>query len=175
MKFSFCLIQFFQKVHFNSLKAEQGFTLIELIVVTIIITALSAIAIPAMLSQGNKARQTEAKTTVSTMSKTQQIHYMEHGYFASSLGELNLGMKDETQNYLYSITVDIPNHAMNIGRAKEDVLKSYIGIAYTEPSIIGELNSQSSTFICEAKLKDGDPINVIDPAQCPQNFVLMKR
>lgn len=173
MKFNFRLIHFHHKV--NSNQIEQGFTLVELIVITVIITALSAIAIPTMLSQGTKARQTEAKTTVSTMCKNQQIHYMENGYFSATIGALNIGIKEETQNYLYSIIMDSPNHAMNMARAKEDVLKSYICTAYAEPPIAGELNSQASTFICEAMLNDSDPINVIDPAQCPENFALMTR
>lgn len=50
----------------HSLNAEQGFTLIELLVVILIVGILAAIAIPAFLSQKNKARDAGAKTVANT-------------------------------------------------------------------------------------------------------------
>jgi type IV pilus assembly protein PilA len=49
---------------------ESGFTLIELLVVVLIIGILSAIAIPAFLSQTSKASDSAAKTQVGTLQTT---------------------------------------------------------------------------------------------------------
>jgi type IV pilus assembly protein PilA len=51
---------------------EGGFTLIELLVVVLIIGILSAIAIPAFLSQTTKANDSGAKTQVGTLQTTME-------------------------------------------------------------------------------------------------------
>jgi type IV pilus assembly protein PilA len=93
--------------HLNSKKGEKGFTLIELLVVIIIIGILAAIALPAFLNQANKAKQSEAKTTVGSMNRAQQAYQLEKNQFSSSdakgFGELGLGVKTQSTNYKYQI------------------------------------------------------------------------
>jgi type IV pilus assembly protein PilA len=66
----------------NSLRArtgdEGGFTLIELLVVVLIIGILSAIAIPAFLSQTSKASDSAAKTQVGTLQTTMETYASEN-------------------------------------------------------------------------------------------------
>jgi len=89
--------------HINKRRQDQGFTLIELLVVIIIIGILSAIALPAFLSQANKAKQSEAKQYVASINKGQQAYYAENPSFATELGILGLGIKSQTTNYTYTI------------------------------------------------------------------------
>lgn len=79
-----------------------GFTLIEVLVTMIIIGILAAIAIPSFLNQANKARYSEAKTYIGTMSRLQQAYYLEKRTFTDVIGNLNLGVNTTTANFTYS-------------------------------------------------------------------------
>jgi type IV pilus assembly protein PilA len=83
-------------------KDSEGFTLIELLVVIIIIGILSAIALPSFINQAAKAKQTEAKTTVSSINKGQQTRRIEQGTFATTIADLSVGLNaTSTSNYDY--------------------------------------------------------------------------
>ncbi|WP_016924273.1 type IV pilin-like G/H family protein [Prochlorothrix hollandica] len=84
-------------------RPAEGFILIELLVVIIIIGILSAIALPSFLNQANKARESEAKQYVGSMNRAQQAAYLEGSRFTTDFGTLGLGIASNTTHYVYSM------------------------------------------------------------------------
>lgn len=68
-------------------KKDEGFTLVELLVVVIIIGILAAVALPAMLGQAGRAREAGARSAVSLVNRAQQAYAAENnGAYATNFG-----------------------------------------------------------------------------------------
>ncbi len=63
--------------------------------------------------------QLPAKLNVGSINRAQQAIYIETNAFASTIEELELGLKSETENYAYSLTVD-SNKSLVTATAKTD-------------------------------------------------------
>jgi type IV pilus assembly protein PilA len=69
-------------------KDEDGFTLVELLVVVFIIGLLAAIAISSFLSQRSKAQDAEAKQVIRTASHALQVFHMDHDTYDADVADL---------------------------------------------------------------------------------------
>lgn len=139
-------------------KENEGFTLIELLVVIIIIGILSAIALPAFLNQANKAKESEAKTTVGSMNRAQQAFFTEKGKFAEEkkFGSLGLGVATKTVNYEYKIdgggdkSTSVTNQAQPI----QNAIRAYIGgVSLGQIAQTSEATTLAS--LCKANVAQG--------------------
>ncbi len=73
----------------NQLKTEEGFTLVELIVVVMMIGILSSIAIPQFMTAADKAKQKEATGIVAALIKAATAYQTEYGGLPSTALQLS--------------------------------------------------------------------------------------
>tara|TARA_Y100001968_G_C19362773_1_gene720736 strand:- start:90 stop:707 length:618 start_codon:yes stop_codon:yes gene_type:complete len=71
-------IELLKKISAERSIIENGFTLVELIVVVMIIGILSSIAVPSFLGSADKAKQKEASVAVASYLKAAQAHHAEY-------------------------------------------------------------------------------------------------
>jgi type IV pilus assembly protein PilA len=116
--------------HLNLKQGDQGFTLVELLTVIILIGILAAIALPNFLNQDVKAKQTEAKQNVVLINKSQNSFRAENNTFATSFNILAIGIAGDTTgsttNYSYTIAGSVET-ATIIASPADAALKSYSG------------------------------------------------
>lgn len=128
--------------------------------------------------QQRKVRQSEAKQYISSMNKGQQAFYAENARFTSTLVELGLGIKSETENYSYSIVlIDAKRLVQAIAIAKIDGLKNYTGIVYLQKYDSGE---STVSLFCESNQPSKElpvtPTVTNSPnLQCPSGYSVVTR
>ena len=89
----------------EKLRKNEGFTLIELMIVVAIIGILAAIAIPNFMNYQCKSKQSEAKQNLGTIAKGEEAYLAEYDVYSSSLGNIGFATKG-TPRYSYVVTAN---------------------------------------------------------------------
>ncbi|MFN6155914.1 type IV pilin-like G/H family protein [Anabaena sp. AL09] len=134
-------------------KDNEGFTLIELLVVIIIIGILSAIALPSFLNQAAKAKQSEAKTYIGSVNRTQQAYRIENTSFAGTFESLQIGIGTLTTNYTYAIpSASASSTVVTAASRDANALKSFSG------GVVILDNGQTSAAACQTTGVTSTPV-----------------
>jgi type IV pilus assembly protein PilA len=103
--------------HIPHIPDQDGFTLIELLVVILIIGILSAIAIPAFLSQKTKANDAGAKSQIGTLQTAMETYSTEHdGIYEGATLPLLEAIEPTLKNHIEATPV-----VVNAGKEEYEV------------------------------------------------------
>ena len=124
---------------------EDGFTIIEALVVVIVLSILSTMALPSMLAFSNRARESEARTYVSSINKGQQIYYLQHTSFGN-LANLAIGISPNTRHYTYASMEDNVNWIANTTATPTGTMRGFAGKVW-----VGAIANEATlhSILCE--------------------------
>jgi len=91
------------KSFFKSLKRQDGFTLVELMVVVAIIGLLSAVAVPNFKKYQAKAKMSEAKLQLSALYTAESAFYSDYNMYAQCLVYMGFDPGPEWANRYYAV------------------------------------------------------------------------
>jgi type IV pilus assembly protein PilA len=102
---------------------EEGFTLVELLVVMLILGILAAIAIPSFFNQRDKARDADAKSAARTAQTAAETIQTDTGDYASmngtpqDLADIEETLQDEVTGGFLTVNSTVDEYAVTVEQA----------------------------------------------------------
>ncbi|MEB3182157.1 MAG: type IV pilin-like G/H family protein [Nostocaceae cyanobacterium] len=113
----------------------------------------------------------EGKTNMGAITRAQQAYFLENNKFATTMEELAVGIKPDTDNYTYKIMAQGTERSMITAQAKRPGLRSYTGAVYVvkdrgETVTMGGICETNEPSTKPPGIPDA-PKAVSDPLKCP--------
>lgn len=99
-----------------------------------------------------QATQALPKNDIGAINRAQQLFFLENNALASTIDELGLNLKLESENYAYSLTND-QSKSLVTATAKTDELKSYTGAVFLVQEANGSMTTVALTCQTDAPSK----------------------
>ena len=84
---------------------KKAFTLIEVLIVVLVLGILATLAIPQISMAIQRSRLAEAWVNLTAIKRGEDIYYMEHSTYTTSMSDLDIELED-TDNFNYEILPD---------------------------------------------------------------------
>lgn len=101
-----------------------------------------------------KTKQMEAKVSVSAMNRAQEANFLERKAFVNSVEGTGTGIKNQTDNYNYSIQ-KTKAASFQYGVSRKQNLKSYVGGVFVVPATTANKSEIATVSILCEGLKPG--------------------
>ncbi|WP_052049474.1 type IV pilin-like G/H family protein [Leptolyngbya sp. KIOST-1] len=147
---------------------QQGFSLIEVLVVVVILGILASIALPSFLSQAARSKQSRALMYIGLVNRAQQTFFIENDRFATSTAELGFADANAPAEYTYTVTSPASGIEMTQTQAipTNPALRGYAGVVFT--TVDPEGGARLGMVICQgntASTPDPTPVAVAGQVQ----------
>jgi prepilin-type N-terminal cleavage/methylation domain-containing protein len=77
----------------NRYRNRRGFTLVELMIVTVVISVLAAIVVPQTFAVRDRAYRSTMKLDLKNLAKSQEAYYVDNQAYTPDLASLTLGFR----------------------------------------------------------------------------------
>lgn len=132
------------------MKKQNGFTLVELLIVIMIIGILATMAVPQYNKMVNKAKWTEAVSILGQLKNACEIYYAEHSKYPNST-TLHTYLNGPAPSPDPGLLVDIPSNSKFIyflvGAIFDDIQKFEVSAFIDSYSSNGALDTSGQTYL----------------------------
>jgi len=175
-------------------RKHQGFTIVELLIVIVVIAILAAISIVAYNGIQQRARDGQRKSDIETITKALELYYIDNGAFPQSLCAssctVNNGWSSSADvgwntlktalvpKYISSLPIDPTNTTSSVldsGAVYNYAYYSRISYCETGQNMTYLLVYRFESAAREEKLVGDCPTNAIGPYPAPSNYRVVKR
>ena len=132
----------------SQVHSNQGFTLIEVLVVIIIIGIIFTLALPVYLSQAGKARQAGAQILIGKVNRSQQVYRIVNGTFATNYSDLeDFNTLPDPPGYIFAPTMTADANQAIVEVESQDLT--------SQPHLCGIANLNTTDIAEDSAFGDG--------------------
>jgi type IV pilus assembly protein PilE len=100
----------------RAIPANEGFSLLELLIVVVVAAIIAAIAVPSYQEQARKGRRSAATAALIDATSRQEQFFLDNKTYTTTIIAGGLSMASVTEDGTYTLSVDTPAGACTLDR-----------------------------------------------------------